>query len=41
MCIDIVEVLFGIAHVQITSFFDSVICPTHNNGGDFCFMFLF
>ena len=27
MCIDIVEISFGIAHCQISSIFDKVICP--------------
>ena len=29
MCIDIVEIWFGIANGQISSFFDGVICPRH------------
>ena len=29
MCIDIVEVCFGIANGQISSNFDGVICPRH------------
>ena len=29
MCIDIVEILFGIANGQISSIFDGVICPKH------------
>ena len=29
MCIDIVEVWFGIANDQISSIFDGVICPRH------------
>ena len=29
MCIDIVEVWFGIANGQISSNFDGVICPRH------------
>ena len=29
MCIDIVEIWFGIANVQILSNFDRVICPRH------------
>ena len=29
MCIDIVEILFGIANGQILSNFDGVICPRH------------
>ena len=33
MCIDIVEVWFGIANGKISSNFDRVIVPQHNNGG--------
>ena len=29
LCIDIVEILFGIANGQISSNFDGVICPRH------------
>ena len=29
MCIDIVEIWFGIANGQIRSIFDGVICPRH------------
>ena len=29
MCIDIVEICFGIANGQISSIFDGVICPRH------------
>ena len=29
MCIDIVEIWFGISHRQILSIFDGVICPRH------------
>ena len=32
MCIDIVEISFGIAHCQISSTFDRVICSRHDNG---------
>ena len=32
-CIDIKEILFGIANGQILSMFDRVICPRHDNGG--------
>ena len=32
-CIDIVEICFGISHYQISSIFDRIICPWHNNGG--------
>ena len=33
MCIDIVEIWFGIANGQISSNFYRVICPQQNNGG--------
>ena len=33
MCIDIMEVWFGIADGQISSNFYGVICPRHDNGG--------
>ena len=29
MCIDIGEILFGIANGQISSIFDGIICPRH------------
>ena len=29
MCIDIVEIWFGIANGQISSLFDRIICPRH------------
>ena len=29
MCIDILEIWFGIANGQISSIFDGVICPRH------------
>ena len=29
MCIDIMEIWFGIANGQISSIFDGVICPRH------------
>ena len=29
MCIDIVEIWFGIANGQISSIFDGIICPRH------------
>ena len=29
LCIDIVEIWFGIANGQISSIFDRVICPRH------------
>ena len=31
MCIDIVEICFGIANAQISSNFDGVICPRHSH----------
>ena len=31
MCIDIVEIWFGIANWQISSIFDGVICPRHTH----------
>ena len=31
-CIDIKEIWFGIANGQISSVFERVICPRHNNG---------
>ena len=33
MCINIVEMCFGITHWQISSIFDRVICRRHDNGG--------
>ena len=33
MCIDIVEIWFGIANGQISSIFYGVIFPRHDNGG--------
>ena len=33
MCIDIVEICYGIANEQISSICDRVICPLHKNGG--------
>ena len=33
MCIDIVEIWFGIVNGQISSHFYGVICPRHDNGG--------
>ena len=33
MCIEIVEIWFGIADRQISSIFYGVICPRHDNGG--------
>ena len=32
-CIDMKEILFGIANGQISSVFDRVTCPQHDNGG--------
>ena len=32
-CIDIKEIWFGIANGQISSVFDRVTCPRHDNGG--------
>ena len=32
-CIDMKEIRFGIANGQISSLFDRVICPGHDNGG--------
>ena len=32
-CIDMKEISFGIANGQISSMFDRVICPRHDNGG--------
>ena len=32
-CIDIKEIWFRIANGQISSMFDRVICPGHDNGG--------
>ena len=32
VCIDVVEIWFGIASGQILSIFDRVICPQHDNG---------
>ena len=34
-CIDIKEIWFGIANGQMSSIFDRVICPQHDNGGVF------
>ena len=31
MCIDIVEICFGIANGQILSIFDGIICPRHTH----------
>ena len=33
-CIDIKEIWFGIANGQISSIFDRVTCPRHDNGGE-------
>ena len=32
VCVNIVMICFGIAHRQISSIFDRVICPQHNGG---------
>ena len=40
MCIDIVEILFGIAFWYISSFL-TVISPEYDNGGYYRFTFLF
>ena len=32
-CIDMKDICFGIANGQMSSLFDSVICPQHDNGG--------
>ena len=41
-CIDIKEIWFGIADRQISSMFDRIICPRHDNGGDIiCLLFFF
>ena len=39
--IDIVEICIGIAQWQISSIFDRVICPWHDNGRVLSFHFLF
>ena len=39
-CIDIKEIWFGITNGQISSTFDRVICPRHNNGGVLSFYVL-
>ena len=31
LCIDIMKIWFGIAYGQISSIFDRVICPRHDN----------
>ena len=41
MCIYIVEICFGIAHWQISSIFDRVICLRHGNGEVLWFHVLF
>ena len=41
ICIDIVEIWFGIANGQITSAFDRVVCPPYDNGGVLTFHILF
>ena len=37
MCIDIVEIWFGIANGQISSNFEGIICPRHAHIFVFCF----
>ena len=32
-CIDMKEIWFGIAYGQISSVFDRVVCPRHDNDG--------
>ena len=32
VCVNIVKICFGIAHQQISSIFDRVICPQDNGG---------
>ena len=41
-CIDIKEIWFGNANGQISSIYDRIICPHHNNGGvlSFCLFIL-
>ena len=39
MCIDIVDIWFGIATGQILPICDRVLCPWHDNGGDYRFTF--
>ena len=41
VCIDSVEICCGIAHQQISSIFDRVICPWYNNDGVLSFHILF
>ena len=41
MCIDIVEIRFGVAHWQISSIFDRVICQQHDKGRILSFYILF
>ena len=41
MCIDIVEIRFGIANRQISAIFDRVVCPPHDSGGVLSFHVLF
>ena len=40
MCIDIVEIWFGIANGQISSIFDRVICLPHDSAEYYRFTFL-
>ena len=42
MCIDIMEIWFGIANLQILSVFNRVTCPPHERGGVLSFhVFIF
>ena len=41
MCIDIVEICFGVAHWQILSIFHRVICPRHDDSRVLSFHVLF
>ena len=41
MCIDIVKMWLGTANEQISSIFDSVICPLPDSGGILSFHVLF
>ena len=41
ICIDIVEIWFGIANGQISSICDRGTCPRHDNGGVLSFLVLF
>ena len=41
LCIDSVDICFGMAHWQNSSIFDRVICPRHDNGGVLSFHVVF